>query len=90
MLKRKYKSYSIKVEEIDLLDGYEFEVYVSNLLEALGFKQATVTQRSGDYGADILGVNGDNERVAIQCKRYKEGSNVGVDAIQQIHTAMNL
>ena len=88
-LKISYK-YKVKnLDEVDMLDGFEFEEYVANLLLTLGYKEAIVTQKSGDFGADILAVNSNDIRVAIQCKRYGTQNSVGNDAIQQIHSAMD-
>jgi HJR/Mrr/RecB family endonuclease len=55
--------------EIDQMNGYEFEEYIAKLLIKLGYKSATVTKKSGDFGADIIAVDKNNKRVAVQCKR---------------------
>jgi hypothetical protein len=47
-----------------------------------------VTQQSGDFGADIIAVNQEGVKVAVQCKRYGEQNYVGILAIQEIFTAM--
>ena len=75
-----------KAAEIDpvTLAPYEYEKYVAKYLLEHGYKNATVTQRSGDYGVDILAMNAEGWRIAIQCKRYQ--GNVGVSAIQEIIT----
>jgi len=52
---------------IDELPGYEFEYYIANLLEALGFS-TTVTSRSNDYGVDVIAEKSDS-KYAIQVKR---------------------
>lgn len=67
-----------------LLEPYDYEQYVAAYLLKHGYKSATVTQKSGDYGVDIVAVNAEGWRVAIQCKRYQ--GSVGVSAIQEIVT----
>ena len=66
------------------LAPYEYEKYVAKYLLKHGYKSATVTQQSGDYGVDIIAVNAEGWRIAIQCKRYR--GSVGVSAIQEIVT----
>lgn len=71
-------------EKVYYMSGFEFEKYCENILQKIGFTNVTVTQQSGDYGADIL-ANKDFVTYAIQCKRYE--GNVGNEAIQQIYAA---
>lgn len=77
---------SQQTEKIDpvTLEPYEYEKYVAKYLISHGYKNASVTQQSGDYGVDVLAVNADGWRTAIQCKRYQ--GSVGVSAIQEIIT----
>jgi restriction system protein len=90
-LKIQYDNQTIKVHEmaeIDNMDGFEFEKYIAELLKNLEFGRAIVTKKSGDFGADIIAFNPNHEKVAVQCKRYGIKNLVGVDAVQQIHSAM--
>ena len=48
----------------------EFEEYLSDLYQELGYQRANLRGRSGDEGTDIL-VEKDGDRLVIQCKRYK-------------------
>lgn len=68
-------------ENIDKLDGYQFERYVGDLLKADHFYDISLTQSSNDYGIDILAKKG-KDKYAIQCKKYS--SKVGVHAVQQV------
>jgi restriction system protein len=64
------------------MDGYDFEYYCADLLEANGFVEVEVTKSSGDYGIDILAQK-DGVTYAIQCKRYN--GLVGVKAVQEAY-----
>jgi len=89
-LKRQYDNQTVSVyemNEIDNMDGFEFEEYVARLLKNLGYVKTYVTKKSGDLGADVIAVDSKNVKVAIQCKRYGIKNYVGNNAIQQIHTA---
>lgn len=68
------------IEDTDGMDGDEFEDYVGELFEKLGFKSVEVTQYNGDYGIDII-ATGEFAKYAIQCKRWN--GHVGVHAIQE-------
>lgn len=65
--------------EIEKMDGFEFERYVTDLYKRMGYRAYT-TKASGDFGADVIAVKG-KEKLCIQCKRYK--GVVGIEAVQQ-------
>ncbi len=71
-----------KSQEIDLMEGHEFEYYCAELLKGRGFQEVEVTVGSGDYGIDILAEK-EGVTYAIQCKRYT--SPVGVKAVQEAY-----
>lgn len=71
-----------KTEDLDLMEGHEFEYYCAELLEKCGFLDVEVTRGSGDYGIDILAEK-DGVTYAIQCKCYT--SPVGVKAVQEAY-----
>jgi HJR/Mrr/RecB family endonuclease len=81
-LQEEYLIRSTRIEEVDQMDGFEFELYVADLLRKIGFKNVKVTKKTGDGGVDILCTNPQGERTAIQCKRFN--SKVGFGAIQEI------
>lgn len=62
-------------------DGFEFEEYFGNLLTMNGFTGVNVTQRSQDFGADVLAEK-DGIKYVFQCKYYTHP--VGVAAVQQV------
>lgn len=71
------------IEDIDKMDGEEFEKF----LEAVFIKMGYIVERtpySKDYGADLI-VYKNKNKTAIQAKRYS--NNVGVLAIQEITAA---
>ena len=68
--------------DIDLMEGHEFEYYCADLLRRAGFQEVEVTRGSGDYGVDILAELG-GVTYAVQCKRYD--GLVGVKAVQEVY-----
>lgn len=70
------------------LSPYEFEHFVAKLLSEIGYT-TKVTQKTGDYGVDILAKK-DDKTFAVQCKKYQEGNLVGNRDIQRILGAMHI
>ncbi|MBE5736579.1 MAG: restriction endonuclease [Clostridiales bacterium] len=79
----KYLS-GITIDNIDSLDGRDFEQFLYYLLSSYGFK-ATITPSSHDYGADLL-LKYNDLSIAVQCKNYYKHA-VGVSAIQEAYSA---
>jgi len=77
-------SNKILIEDIDLMNGYEFEKFISKLFQKMGYK-AYATQESNDQGVDVIAEKG-NVKVAIQTKCYN--GTVGNSAIQEIVAGM--
>lgn len=73
------------IEDIDRMDGIQFEYYLAALLKSIGFK-TQVTKSTGDYGADLI-ISKDNEKIVVQAKRYSK--KVGIKAIQEIYSAIS-
>lgn len=69
-------------DDMDLMEGHEFEYYCADLLRRAGFLEVEVTRGSGDYGVDILAELG-GVTYAVQCKRYD--GPVGVKAVQEAY-----
>ncbi len=76
----------ISVDEIDGLNGYEFEGFLKDLFTKMGYL-VEQTRLSGDQGADLVVVKF-GERTVIQAKCYR--GNVGNYAVQEIFAALNL
>lgn len=71
-------------EEIDYMNGHDFEFFVAGLLRENGFDKVGVTVASGDYGADIIAYK-DGAKYAIQCKRFSPGNRIGLKPVQEIY-----
>ena len=72
-------------QQFGSLSGSEFEALLKRLSEKMGYT-VQLTGKTGDQGGDLVAIKGD-ERVVIQAKRYKDGSKVGNDAVQQVIAA---
>lgn len=75
------------INQIDAMDGHDFEYFCADILRKNGFRNVEVTQGSGDHGVDIFAEKGDIS-YAIQCKRY-DGS-VPYKAIQEAYSAKGI
>ena len=73
--------------EIEIMDGHDFEIFVANLFSLLGYYNVKVTPSSHDFGADVIAEK-DDVKFAIQCKRYS--SPVGVSAVQEVIASKSL
>lgn len=68
------------------MNGFEFEKYCADLLKNTNqFAKVEVTQKTGDYGADIVATDRKGHRWVWQCKSYK--SKLGNSPIQEVVTA---
>jgi restriction system protein len=72
-----------RIGEIDSLSGREFERWLVEFFEKLGF-DVELTGYVGDFGADLI-VTWRGTRTAVQAKSGH--FNVGVAAVQQAHAA---
>lgn len=84
--KEKWSFCHITLQEIDKMDGYEFEGYVKKLYLDLGYK-VTHTSLSGDQGADLI-LSKDGEKTAVQVKRYS--GRVPNKAVQEVVASKGL
>lgn len=71
------------IEEIDHMNGYEFEEYVKKLFVKLGYS-VFHTSLSGDQGADLI-LSKDGEKTTVQVKRYS--NKVSNKAVQEVVAA---
>jgi len=60
----------------------DFEDFVAQLFKDNGY-EVKQTPYSGDYGADLI-IEKNNERIAVQVKRYAQNNTVGVKDINQV------
>ena len=70
---------------IDELDGYQFEDLVAKIMKKQGYRNIQVTNRSGDFGKDIIMEDSRDNIFIIECKHQK---NVGRPVIQKLQGAM--
>lgn len=76
------KNENSEINDIDSdMNGFDFEKYAGNLLNANGFTKVEVTQSSNDFGVDVIAYK-DDIKYAIQCKKYS--SPVGIKAVQEV------
>ncbi len=69
-----------QISQIDSLSGVEFEHFLMDMFEKLGFK-VKLTPQSKDYGADLI-ISREKETYIVQAKCY--GGTVGVKAVQEV------
>ena len=74
----------ITIDDIDLMSGTEFEAYIKQLLESMGYK-CKLTKTTGDQGIDIIAEK-DKIKIAIQTKCYS--AKVGNHAIMEAVAGM--
>lgn len=63
------------------MSGREFEIFIASLYKELG-NNVILTPESGDQGVDVIVIDANNNRVAMQTKRY--GGSVGNSAVQEV------
>jgi len=73
----------IEIGNFTELSGYEFEEYLKNLFELLGYTTVQ-TSLSGDQGADLI-LSKDDEKIVVQAKKYD--GKVSNKAVQEIAAA---
>jgi restriction system protein len=79
------KTINKRIDELLELSPREFEEYIGELFNSLGYK-VEVTQYSNDQGLDIV-MYKDLVKYGVQCKRYK--GTVGSPEIQRFIGALN-
>lgn len=84
--KRRHRKAISSVEQVDSMNGHEFEFFVGELYRALGYK-AMVTKGSGDDGGDVI-ITKNHISTCLQAKRYK--GTVGKKAIQEVYAAKEI
>ena len=77
---------SSTIDDIDIMEGYEFENYLKTLFFYAGFGAET-TKKAKDYGADIILTDENGSKIVVQAKRYNK--KVGVKSVQEIMGAMS-
>jgi restriction system protein len=73
------------------MNPYAFGELIGKLLEAMGYRDVEVTQKSGDKGVDVLGtieVGISNIKEVVQVKRYNS-SRVGDPEVNQLRGTLS-
>ncbi|WP_313631267.1 restriction endonuclease [Enterococcus devriesei] len=74
-----------QIQQIDSMDGIEFEEYMAYLLDKCGYQRPKITQKSGDQGIDIIATQ-EELKIGFQCKRWKK--KVGNKAVQEVYAGI--
>mgnify|MGYP000453313715 FL=1 len=82
---------SSDLSSLDNTSGREFEIFVITLFEKLGFS-STITNRSKDYGCDMMLQQGEY-RIAVQAKRSESELNFtsvqrALDSLKKYHAQL--
>jgi HJR/Mrr/RecB family endonuclease len=80
LFERRLENKTFEPLNIDSLNGYDFEVFISKLFRKMGYN-VKVTKFSGDQGADLIAERF-GEKFVIQAKRYS--GKVSNKAIQEV------
>ena len=83
--KQVQKSINYSINDVDLMDGHEFERFVSLLFTKMGY-MTEITKGSGDQGMDKKKKK-NGSRIGIQAKCYS--NKVTNKAVQEIFTSLN-
>ncbi len=83
--KSKSKSKKYSIDDIDLMNGIEFENFIAELFSQLGY-ECEITKATGDQGIDVIALKNET-RIGIQAKCYS--STVGNSAIQEVAAGKN-
>lgn len=71
---------SFTIDDIDLMSGSEFEIFISLLFTKIGYS-CQVTKASGDQGVDVIGIK-NGKKIGVQAKCYS--NKVTNTAIQEV------
>ncbi len=80
-----YHGKKIKIDEIDTMEGHEFERFLKTLFERMSYS-VEHTKLTGDQGADLV-ISKLGEKTVVQAKR--SNTKIGNGAIQEIVASIN-
>jgi HJR/Mrr/RecB family endonuclease len=83
--RREERVRALEVDDVDHMTGREFEVYLKQLLQFLGY-HVTSTKSTGDLGVDLVATKG-SDKYAIQAKRLT--TNVSRRAVSDAVAGMH-
>ncbi|MFK3938334.1 restriction endonuclease [Alkalihalobacillus sp. NPDC078783] len=82
--RKRYDVAKITMKDIDQMSGHDFEDYLLVLFTAIGY-ETFITKKSRDYGADLVFMNEQEQKVIVQAKRYQ--AKLGLTSVQEIYAA---
>ncbi|WYP25614.1 restriction endonuclease [Alkalihalobacillus sp. FSL W8-0930] len=82
--RKRYDVAKITIKDIDQMSGHDFEDYLQVLFTAIGY-ETFITKKSRDYGADLVFIDEQEQKVIVQAKRYQ--AKLGLGSVQEIHAA---
>lgn len=74
-----YSQANTTIDDIDLMNGVEFEIFIKNYFEKQGYK-CSITKTSGDQGIDVIAIK-NKVKLGIQAKCYS--GTVGNHAVME-------
>lgn len=77
------KAREVVMSDVDAMTWQRFELYVAQLCRRDGCTQVVVSGKTGDLGADVIGLMPDGRRLVIQCKHYAPHRTVGSGEMQK-------
>lgn len=78
-----YAERALAIESYHRMSPREFEEAIAYLCRRDGCREATVTGKAGDLGADVMATTPDGRRLVIQAKRYAAGNAVSGPDLQK-------
>lgn len=69
LIENNYTKATITINDVDLMSGIEFENFIADLFNKMGYK-TQVTKASGDQGIDVIAEK-DDYKIAVQAKCYQ-------------------
>jgi len=79
-LEKPLNQYSFTIDDIDLMSGQDFEYFLANLFQKMGYS-TEITKHSGDQGIDVIAEK-NGVKIGIQAKCYSR--QVTNSAVQEV------
>lgn len=88
--KLEYDYYSFVLNRILVLDDKEFEIFITRILDVLGFEGSEHTGKVGDGGVDATGelnvANLAKVKLFVQAKRYSIGKKISASTVKALRS----
>lgn len=76
------------LKELQRMNPFEFEQYVSRVLQANGYRRVKVSSKTNDGGKDIVCYDRFGRKCVVEVKRYADHNLIGRPLIQKLHSCM--